>query len=241
VWTADLSQVAAGPPRRDWRQSARHSSGQPWARSPAATGHGPVTAYVVGEKGTVTPIRAATNTALKTISDRSADSLGIVITPDGKTAYVLNDLLPAIAPSTVTPVRTATNTTLPPVHVNGGPSSIAITPDSATAYVTDPAGEVIPISTATGKAKAPIAVGKGARAIAITPNGKTVYVALFGAVVDRHFGTVIPIRTATSKVLPPIRVRGTALRNRDHPGSRPMAQRQPLRSTPLARQQTRRP
>src|SRR5690348_1508745 len=43
----------------------------PGSRVATATGHGaggPVTAYVVGEKGTVTPIRAATNTALTTIS-----------------------------------------------------------------------------------------------------------------------------------------------------------------------------
>lgn len=92
----------------------------PGSQVATATGHGaggPVTAYVVGEKGTVTPIRVATNTALKTISDRSVDSLGIVLTPDGKTAYVLNDVLPAIVPSTVTPVRTATNTALTPIKV----------------------------------------------------------------------------------------------------------------------------
>ena len=65
-----------------------------------ATSHGAVTAYVVGEKGTVTPIRVATNTALKTISDRSVDSLGVVVNPDGKTVYVVDE---GCLPST--PVR----------------------------------------------------------------------------------------------------------------------------------------
>jgi YVTN family beta-propeller protein len=45
------------------------------------------------------------------------------ITPDGKTAYVVN-----LNSRTVTPIRTATNTALKPVKVRGLPVAIAITP-----------------------------------------------------------------------------------------------------------------
>ena len=120
----------------------------PRSGGPAAPG-GPVTAYVAGAKGTVTPIRVATNTALKTISDHSAGSLGIAITPDGTTAYVLNDVLPPIVPSTVTPVQTATNTALTPIKVGAGARHFAMAPDGKTLYVANVySGTVTPIQTA---------------------------------------------------------------------------------------------
>lgn len=91
---------------------------------------------------------------------RGADSVGIVITPDGKTAYVLNDVLLGFVPSTVTPVRTATNTALTPIRVGRHPEGIAVTPDSKTVYVANYlAGTVTPIQAATGKALKPIKVG----------------------------------------------------------------------------------
>ena len=134
-------------------------------------------------------------------------AFGVAITPDGSTAYVLSYCCGLHAKqSPVTLIRTATNTALPPVYVKRAPTRIAISADSATAYVSDTqAGEVVPISTATGKARAPIVVGKGAIAIAVTPDGRTVYVGIY-SVVRRHFSTVIPIRAATGKVLPSITV-----------------------------------
>ena len=49
------------------------------------------TAYVANsDSGTVTPIRTATNTALKAITVGSTRRVAIAITPDGKTAYVAN-------------------------------------------------------------------------------------------------------------------------------------------------------
>ena len=178
----------------------------PGSRVATATGDGaggPVTAYVVGEKGTVTPIRTATNTPLKTISDRGVDSLGIVLTPDGKTAYVLNDVLPAIVPSTVTPVRTATNTALTPIKVGAGARHFAMAPDGKTLYVANVySGTVTPIRTATNITLRPIKVGRHPEGIAVTPDSKTVYVANYLA------GTVTPIQAATGKALKPIKVGG---------------------------------
>jgi YVTN family beta-propeller protein len=83
--------------------------------TPLAAGSGhPVTAYVANfYSGTVTPIRTATNTALKAIKV-SGTPYAIAITPDGKTAYVTGG-----KSATVTPINTATNTALAPIKVAG--------------------------------------------------------------------------------------------------------------------------
>ncbi len=79
---------------------------------------------------TVTPIGTATNTAGKAI--RVGNYPGaIAITPDGKTAYVLNSGLPLpfpVSEDTVYPIVTATNTALKAITVGNGPIAIAITP-----------------------------------------------------------------------------------------------------------------
>jgi YVTN family beta-propeller protein len=159
------------------------------------------TAYVLsstvlgGGSGTVTPIRTATNTALKPITV-GQDPRSLAITPDGTTIYVTN-----YQSGTVTPIRTATNTALAPIRVGGNPWAIAIAPDGKTAYVADAqSGTVTPIRTATNTALAPIRVGRNPLAIAIAPDGKTAYVLNNGS------GTVTPIRTATNTALAPIRV-----------------------------------
>src|SRR5580693_4432391 len=170
--------------------------------APAAGGHGlapglahPVTAYVAGQPGAVTPILTATNTALAPITV-GQDPRALAITPDGKTIYVTN-----YQSGTVTPIRTATNTALAPVKVGGNPWAIAITPDGKTAYVANrQSGTVTPIRTATNTALAPIKVGRYPWPIAITPDGSTAYV-LHG-----WSGTVTPIRIATNPALAPINV-----------------------------------
>jgi YVTN family beta-propeller protein len=148
-----------------------------------------------GGSGTVTPIRTATNTALKPITV-GQDPRAFAITPDGTTIYVTN-----YQSGTVTPIRTATNTVLAPIRVGGNPWAIAITPDGKTAYVADTqSGMVTPIRTATNTALAPIRVGRYPQAIVITPDGRTAYV------LNDRPGTVTPIRTATNTTLAPITV-----------------------------------
>jgi YVTN family beta-propeller protein len=78
------------------------------------------TAYVVGGRDTVTPIATATNTPGKPIKVGKGP-WAIAITPDGKTAYVLN-----ANSDTVTPIATATNTPGPPIPVGYIPYVIAI-------------------------------------------------------------------------------------------------------------------
>jgi YVTN family beta-propeller protein len=79
----------------------------------------------------------------------------IVITPDGKTAYVAN-----AASGTVTPIRIATNTALKPIRVGSTPGAMVITPNGAMLYVADylAQGKVLPIRTATNTALKPKAM-----------------------------------------------------------------------------------
>ena len=85
-------------------------------------------------RGTVTPIDTATNTPGPPIPIGRGPGL-IVITPDGRTAYVAhtweNTGRLASGQSTVTPVATATNTAGVPIGVGGGASAIAITPGAS--------------------------------------------------------------------------------------------------------------
>ena len=109
------------------------------------------------------------------------DPVGIAITPDGTTAYVVN-----YGSNNVTPINTATNTTEPNIVLPSGaesPFGIAITPDGTTAYIANfTSNNLTPVDTASGTAGNNIALPAGAEspyAIAITPNGEEAYVADF--------------------------------------------------------------
>ena len=67
-----------------------------------------------------------------------ADPAAVAVTPDGATAYVVNQ-----TDGTVTPIDTATSTAGTPVAVGSGPAAIAITPDGATAYVANAADDTV--------------------------------------------------------------------------------------------------
>jgi DNA-binding beta-propeller fold protein YncE len=104
--------------------------------------------------GTVTPISTATGTPARSIplSGIGQQTIGeIVITPDGKTAYIEQS-------GTITPINTATNTPGRPIRVSGG-ESMTITPDGKTLYVLTGSGTVVPISTATNTPGQPIRIG----------------------------------------------------------------------------------
>ena len=147
------------------------------------------------------PINTATNKAGNPVSGAGLSTFAstgqIAITPDGKTAYVLNDT------GTVIPVSTATNRAGRPIHVGqghlGGPRFIAITPDGKTVYVANTGlNTVTPVSTATNRAGKPIPIGPVPAWIVFTPDGKTAYV-----LTGEH--SVIPISTATNAPGRPIR------------------------------------
>ncbi len=188
------------------------AGGMPFAGRAGRTA-GPVTVYVANAgEDTVTPIRAASNTAGRPIRVGPAPAQ-IAISPDGRTAYVVGagSLLPdAAGPVTLTAIRTATNRPGPIItvcaHGNPGdnvaiaitPDTIAITPDSRTVYVSCPGtDEVVPVRAGADTAAEPIRISSPG-ALAMTADGRTVYVAnVFG-------DTITPISTATDEPGQPI-------------------------------------
>src|SRR6516162_2675815 len=109
-WVAPLAAAAAVTAVVAGSAAVSSAIHGPEAIGGASLGHG-ATAYVTNPgSGTVTPIRTATNTALPPVKT-GPGPVRIAITPDGKTAYVVN------SSGTVTPIRTATNTSLPPIKV----------------------------------------------------------------------------------------------------------------------------
>jgi YVTN family beta-propeller protein len=168
---------------------------------------GPATVAYAAPSGRVA--NTATNTAGPPIKVGISPN-AIAITPNGKTAYVVD--LDYYGSGIVTPINTATNTAGRAINVGLMPNAIAIAPNGKTAYVVDSYGTVgtpintvtvTPINIATNTAGPAIKVGKGGVlpiAIAITPNSKTTYV------VNSNSGTVTPISTATNTAGPAITV-----------------------------------
>ncbi len=161
------------------------------------------TAYVLDMPPGLAPVNLVARTALRPIRISNAlYPLGeMAITPGGKMAYALNG-------DAVVPVRTATSTALRPIQLGAGydATSITITPDGSTAYVTSQTSpEVIPVDLATNTALKPIVLrdlpGGGASGIAITPDGRTGYVVSQGS-------SVIPVDLATGTALKPITLPG---------------------------------
>ncbi len=101
----------------------------------------------------------------------------------------------------MTPIDTASDSLGTPIHVGNNPYGIAITPNGATAYVTDSgSGTVTPIDTATNTAGTAIPVERTPIAITVTPDGATAYV------VNTDSNTVTPIDTANNTAGAPIPV-----------------------------------
>lgn len=160
--------------------------------------------------GGVLPVNLVTGSAGKEISIPGAQQ--VVITPDGRTAYVLSQTAsrPGTGSKAVVPIDTATSTPLPPINVTAGGNAqdIAISPDGKTVYVTtfwvNHVSTVTPISTASNTAMRPMPIQQPPYSVirlAIAPDGNTAY--LYGT-----GESVIPIDLRTDKVLRPIRLPG---------------------------------
>ena len=156
---------------------------------------------------TVTAIDLTTNTPGKPMDLQwSADA--IVITPDGKTAYLINGF-----PSrTLTAVDLATNTPGKSITLRGEPVAIAMAPDGK-AYVctvtstgtpsdSRTVSEFMSLDPATGTLGKPVKLSGQPGAIAIAPDGKTAYVAIYSS------GAVTPIDLTTNTAGKPIKVSG---------------------------------
>jgi YVTN family beta-propeller protein len=185
----------------------------PFAVAMAVTPNGK-TVYVVNNQpyGTVTPINTATSTAGANIKVGVTPG-PIAISPDGKTAYVLNLAEGEPGKGSVTPISTATDTAGKPIAIKG-----ATFPDDLDLLVIGPCGKTIyavgnttltPIDTTTNTALPAIDVtprGGFNMAGAITPDGRTVYV--IGQFGNSARGFIVPVSTATGAVGKPIIVPG---------------------------------
>jgi YVTN family beta-propeller protein len=130
----------------------------------------------------------------------------------GPVAFVANSEAGQATPLGLTPATPAAAAGSP-IPTGNGPSSVAITPDGRTAYVTNRASNsVSPINVATAQAGAPIAVGTTPEAVAVTPDGSAAYVVSSGE------GSVRRITTATGAVGGPIGVGNAPSAIAIHPG-----------------------
>jgi YVTN family beta-propeller protein len=157
---------------------------------------------------TMTPIDLATNTAGRPI-DLQWPPDAIVITPDGKTAYITNGF-PSL---TLTPIDLATNRPGKLIKLSEQPQAIAMARDGK-AYVaveTDSltshgfrrfAYDFMSLDLATGRLGKPVKLSGEPEAIAITPDGKTAYVTIFSS------GTVTPINLSTNRAGKSIKISG---------------------------------
>jgi DNA-binding beta-propeller fold protein YncE len=156
---------------------------------------GPVTVYVANEAAnTVTPIRAASNTARRPIRVGPGPAL-IAITPDSRTVYVS-------CPGTgqVVPVRAGADTAAEPIRISS-PGALALAADGRTLYVANLGGDTItPISTATEEPGPPIIVGRSPDAMAVTPDGRTVLVLTSAG--------ITPVDAATNRAGTPVAIQG---------------------------------
>jgi DNA-binding beta-propeller fold protein YncE len=170
------------------------------------------TAYVLGlSGGEIYPIATATNTMEKPI--RAGQGAGglyqMVMTPDGKTLYVVSSNPVAAGPSYVIPISTATNTPGKPIKIQSANVEIVMNPDGTAVYAIDESSagtEVIPISTATNTPGKPSNVGEAAGVLTITRSGQIIYLVRYG--IRTGPSGVIPFSTATNTAGKPIKVNG---------------------------------
>jgi YVTN family beta-propeller protein len=160
-------------------------------------------AYYTGGTGSgeiAAPVELSTQTANPAnqvsiaISSEGAP-VDVAITPDGKTAYVVDR-------EKVVPIDIATNKAGTPIPIENSGRSIAIAPDGRFAYVTSnfsAPDNVSKIDLATGIVTA-IPVGHNLAGIAVAADSRTAYV------VSSSDNAVIPIDSATNAVGAPIPV-----------------------------------
>jgi YVTN family beta-propeller protein len=116
----------------------------------------------------------------------------VVFSHDGSTAYVTTETgIYEISTATSRVVRV-----IPEAGATNGPQGIALSPNGATLYVTNPdAGTVAAIDAASGKVVASASGLAEPYSVTVTPNGSTLYVA------DMNSDSVSVISTATNSVV----------------------------------------
>jgi DNA-binding beta-propeller fold protein YncE len=160
----------------------------------------------------VIPISTATNTPEKSIKIQNADTLGVLMNPDGRTVYAWAQSRAGVE---IIPIATATNRPEKPVSVAGN-AALAITPNGQILYlvkysIKTATSGVISFATATNTPAKQIKIDGWPYAIAVTPDGNTAYVASqprqqLAANCTGRTGLVTPISTATNRPGRAIRV-----------------------------------
>jgi len=142
---------------------------------------------------TVTPLDLVTNQAGAPIPV-GGDPDSIAISPDGRTAYVSNEI-----DGTVSVIETATDRVVgAPIAVGANPAGLALTPNGATLYVADELSNTVSvIDTASRQAVGSIKVGSFPNTVAVDPDGLTAYVSNAGG------NTVSVIDTLTNAIAAP--------------------------------------
>lgn len=161
-------------------------------------------AYVTNSNSTtVTIIDIPTNTVVGTIGGFDGPS-GLVITPDGTTAYVNNYGGPGGVGSgngtTVRVVNLLTNTIVgAPIVVGQAPAALAISPDGAYVYSINyvngnpGTGTMSVIRTSDNSVIATVSGFSGPFGIALSPDGTYAYVTNFGSNNFAPFGTSVSV------------------------------------------------
>lgn len=161
-------------------------------------------AYITNSNSTtITIIDIPSNIVAGTITGFDGPS-GMVITPDGKRAYVNNYGAPGGAGSgnatTVRVVDLTTNAIIgAPITVNQAPAALTITPDGSLVYVANyvdgnpGTGTVQAISTSSNTVVATIPGFSGPFDIVITNDGQFAYVTNFGSNNFMPIGTTVSV------------------------------------------------
>jgi len=153
--------------------------------------------YVVADHAVI-PVNLTTDVALRPIRFAvHGGPAGQIMTPDGRTIYVVT------YQGYVVPVSTVTRTAGPPIRIGGGPQGVLMSPDGHTGYVIEPPYGVAVINLTQIRQVGFIKI-HDALSFALTPNGKTLYV------VNSTGSTITPVNTETLTFLPPITTRANA-------------------------------
>jgi DNA-binding beta-propeller fold protein YncE len=172
-------------------------------------------AYVLQQWYGVEAVDLATRTALGFIKVRNARDF--LLTPNGKTLYVLGYSFSRTPSMSLTAIDTTTNTTIATIELHTGNvfADLAMAPDGKTVYVVfglsgrgnlrSPASirstdEIIPVDVATNTARKPIVSGTVpgflSHGLTISPDSQTGYL--------EQAQSVIPVDLRTRAVLTPI-------------------------------------
>jgi DNA-binding beta-propeller fold protein YncE len=161
------------------------------------------TLFVASVRGQVTPVDLATGQAGRPILVGGI-SQAMVMTPDGRTAYLLEPPY-GVAVLNLVADKPGRFIKVPDAF------SFALTPDGSTLYVANQDGSrVTPVATATGRPQRPIALQpRSWPYLAMSPDGRTVYVT--GTPTGPGWATtesiMTPISTRTDSAGKPIRLR----------------------------------